>query len=346
MNISKRDFEEAARCVISAEQTGALWSALEKRAAGRQRFDLPHVAYYLGALVVILAMSWFMNLGWARFGGWGIFAISASYGAAFLAAGSVLWRREGLRVPGGLLVTLAVCITPLAVYGFERATGLWLQSAPGDYLDFDGWLRGSWFAMEAATIIAGLLALRFFRFPFLTAPVIFTLWFAAMDVTPLIFEREVFEYGYKVVSLVFGLALLLGSYLLDVLRPFGEDEDFTFWGYLFGTASFWGGLTTLGEGTEAGWLLYAVINALMVLFSVFLRRRVLIIFGSVGLLLYTGHLAYEIFEGSILFPFALSAVGLCVVALGILYARRGARIEQTLRGALPEGALRLLPRER
>jgi len=33
-------------------------------------------------------------------------------------------------------------MTPLAVYGFEWMTGLWLQGLPGEYRDFYGWIEG------------------------------------------------------------------------------------------------------------------------------------------------------------------------------------------------------------
>jgi hypothetical protein len=137
VKVSRKDFGWAvSEEVISEGQAGDLWRALERRNADRPRFDLPHVAYYLGALVVISAMTWFMTLGWERFGGGGILAISLSYAVAFAVAGGLLWRDKGLKVSGGLLVTAAVCMTPLAVYGFESTTGLWLQGMPGEYADF------------------------------------------------------------------------------------------------------------------------------------------------------------------------------------------------------------------
>src|ERR671916_1568600 len=75
MKVSRRDLEWAAsEGVISGGQAEDLWRALEGREAGRPRFDLPHVAYYFGAIVVISAMGWFMTLGWERFGGVGILA--------------------------------------------------------------------------------------------------------------------------------------------------------------------------------------------------------------------------------------------------------------------------------
>ena len=50
------------------------------------------MAYYLGALVVISAMTWFMTLGWERFGGGGILAISLSYAVVLVVPGGLRWR--------------------------------------------------------------------------------------------------------------------------------------------------------------------------------------------------------------------------------------------------------------
>jgi hypothetical protein len=45
-----------SRGVIGPEQVEPLWRALEERRTPRQSFDLPHVAYYLGALIVLLSV--------------------------------------------------------------------------------------------------------------------------------------------------------------------------------------------------------------------------------------------------------------------------------------------------
>jgi hypothetical protein len=84
-------------------------------------------------------------------------------------------------------------MTPLAVYGFEEMTVVWLQGTPGEYEDFYDYIKGGWFPMEVCTVGMGLLALRFFRFPFLTAPIAFALWFMSMDLTPLIYGRLYYE---------------------------------------------------------------------------------------------------------------------------------------------------------
>ena len=71
----------------------------------------------------------------------------------------------------------------------------------------------------------------------------------SMDLTPLLFCADVSEPElFQKVSLFFGLAVLLVSYLADLLTE--TQEDYAFWGYLFGTLAFWGGLSTLEGGTE------------------------------------------------------------------------------------------------
>jgi len=82
------------------------------------------------------------------------------------------------------------------------------------------------------------------------------------------------------------------------------------------------------------------------LVSVLLRRRVFIMFGSLGVFSYIGQLAWTIFEDSLLFPFALSAVGLAIIALGILYARNKGRIERQVLSFVPDAMRRALPPER
>jgi hypothetical protein len=164
----------------------------------------------------------------------------------------------------------------------------------------------------------------------------------SMDLTPLIYGTGYYGDGYQRVSLCFGLAVLICAYLVDRRTR----EDYAFWGYLFGTLAFWGGLTLLEGGSELDWFFYGLINLALVVLSVLLQRRVFIVFGSLGVFGYVGHLAWEIFEDSLLFPFVLSGAGLSIIALGILYARNRERLERALLSRVPEGLRRLLPHER
>jgi hypothetical protein len=143
------------------------------------------------------ALGWFMTLGWQKFGGGGIFLIAAAYAIAFLLAGYCLWFSQNLKIPGGLLFTLAVWMAPLAIYGLEELTGIWPQANPGAFRDYHIWVKGSWILVEMGTILASSVALRFIRVPFLTFPIAFSLWYMSMDLTPLLLRKNEFSWNER-----------------------------------------------------------------------------------------------------------------------------------------------------
>jgi len=340
--ISRSDLQWAVdNGVLQPGQDEALWRALEQRTAERPRFDGVHVAYYTGALIVIGAMGWFMGRGWESFSGGEIAMIAACYATAFLLVGRELWDRRGLRVPGGLLFTMAVGMVPLFTYGVLRHFDLWAQGDPGAYRGFHVWIKGSWVTLELATILAGLLVVRWRRFPFVTAPIAFALWYLAMDLGPLLLGVPELDWQTRYwVTASVGFVMLIGAYVVD-LR--GEAEDFAFWVYLFGVLAFWGGLSVMESDSELGKFVYALINVMMMVASVLLRRRVFVVFGALGLTGYIGSLAHRHFEDSVFFPFALTFAGLAVIALGVLYQRRRKELESLIQARVPAGLRRFLP---
>ncbi len=356
MKITRDDLQWAAsQSLITPRQADDVWAALARRPGGQPdshagserdpghspRFDGAHVAYYFGALLVIGAMGWFMTTAWEAFGGATLMAISIGYAICFVLAGRTLWDQNGLRIPGGLLFTMAVCMTPLATYGFERAVNLWPQSDPGSYSGFHMWVNGGWFMMEAATIVAGLAAIHFRRFAFLMAPIAFALWYMSMDLTPLVFGGTDYSWHNREwVSMLFGLAMLLAAYLVDLRGTVGED--FAFWGYLFGLLAFWGGLSMMDGASELSKFAYFGINLALIVLSVLLRQRAFIVFGSMGVMGYIGDLSYRVFKGSLMFPFVLTLIGILVIYLGVLYQRNSKAIDH-LRSQLPDAILQLVP---
>src|SRR4051812_31123156 len=112
MQIEREDLDEAVRQhLVDPQQAEELWAFLDarERAPSNGRFNGINVAYYVGALIVIGAMGWLMNLGWESFGGGGILVIAALYAVCFAFAGRTLYAKAETRVPGGLLYTMAVC---------------------------------------------------------------------------------------------------------------------------------------------------------------------------------------------------------------------------------------------
>ena len=61
-----------------------------------------------------------------------------------------------------------------------------------------------------------------------------------------------------------------------------------------------------------------------------LGRVTILVFGVVGVHLYLGHLAYEVFHDSMLFPFALALLGLSLILVTVFTQRWLGRKAQTV----------------
>ena len=77
-----------------------------------------------------------------------------------------------------------------------------------------------------------------------------------------------------------------------------------------------------------------------------LVRRAYAVFGAIGICMYLGRLASVVFKDSLLFPFALSLIGVAVIAAGLLYHRNEKAIAAWLSLHLPHAVLRLRPDNR
>lgn len=349
LRLRRADLTAAAETGILDPTTAErLWSFLAERAqpAGPvKRFDLTHVLWYVGALIVIAAMGLLQTTAWAAFGGAGLTAIALLYALGFTLAGRRAWS-AGLVVPGGLLVTIAVTMAPLAAYGIQEQLGWWpVDGEPGPYRDFYYWIRGSWLPMELATIAAGVLALRYFPFGFLVMPVAVALWFMSMDLVPWIFGPEWDSWRQRaIVSLWFGLAMTAVAWAVDRRgRRQHTGESLAFWLHLFAAIAIWGGVSWLYGLEDLRHVVFLGANVLLILFAVYIRQRVYAVFGGLGLFHYLSWLAWSVFADSLAFPFVLTALGVGVMYAGILLLRHQAAVERSLAERLPAPLLRLRP---
>jgi hypothetical protein len=101
----------------------------------------------------------------------------------------------------------------------------------------------------------------------------------------------------------------------------------------------------MDSNSEIGKFIYLLINVLMVAIGASLSRRVFAVFGGIGIAIYLGHLSHTVFRDSLLFPVALTAIGMAIIAAGVFWQRREAAIGASLRQWLPD-ALRLLVERR
>jgi hypothetical protein len=358
MEVSEADLRAAvAAGVLPPEGLVALLGFLAARRGGepiemaanvapRAKFDLSHVLWYAGALIVMSAMGLFSTLAFAAMGGTGLTVTALAYGGAFTAAGQYLWRTKNLRVPGGLLITIAVSMVPLAIYGIQSQCKLWGGDDPGAYQGFFNWSENSWLYMEVGTIAAAGVALVRYRFAFLVFVMAVMLWFMSMDVGAWYDGHASFgsdgAFGAdQAISMGFGLGMMVAAWAIDRRRFAGGD--YAFWLHLFGIMTFWAAVTSQDSDSEALEAAYFGLNVLLVLVSVFLMRPVYAVFGAIGMLLYLGHLAYDVFQNSLLFPFALSAMGVGVIWVGLVYYKRREIVAAWFEARLPGWVRRLRP---
>lgn len=311
-------------------------------ASDEPRFSFVHVLYYLGGMIAIGAMSLFMTLGWNALGGWGGFFTALCYGGLALALTHWFFQRKQLAIPAGIMATLAVVMVPLAIFGAQMALGYWDDAK--SYRDFHVFIDWRWIMMELGTLGAGAVLLWRYRFPFMLMPIAVTLWYMSMDLVPFLFGDSQNWEIRKFVSLWFGLAIVLLAFWVDVRSR--RSRDYAFWLYLFGVLTFWGGLSSMDSSSELGKLAYCGINVAMILIGAVLGRRVFAVLGGLGIAIYLGDISYRLFKGSLIFPFALSLIGLAVIWLGVIWQRREAEWSTRLCGYLPAALRELIEARR
>ena len=177
-------------------------------------------------------------------------------------------------------------MVPYTVYCYQRALDLWKDKDPGSFMDFRIYVRSGWIHMEIAAIAVGFIYLYLVPFPFLLAPVSFSLWFLSMDVAPLFRgfnSSNAFDIRLKL-SLGFGIGLMILGRLLEWVL--GSDPDFGFWLYLFGLIAFWFALISHPPTNDVmKQTVFLLINICLVLIGSHLDRVTFHLFGTVGVAL-------------------------------------------------------------
>jgi len=332
MKVTRKHLELAVtKDIISHDQAVKLYDFLKSLPSTGPSFDFTHVLYYMGGLIAIGAMTLFMNLGWENFGGWGIFFISLAYGGiGLLLCGR--FRKNGHAVPAGICATFVVALTPLAIYGLQQAMGWWVEGSP--YREYHHYIRWNWIYLEFGTLAVGAVIAWIYRYPFLQMPIAVTLWYMSMDLAVMLGGGEMPDFQFRaLISMYFGLTMTLFAFWVD-LRSI-KSGDYAFWLYLFGVMAFWGGMTSQHSDSELSKFIYLCINLLLLGFGVVIVRRVFVVFGAIGCSIYLGHLADKVFKDSWLFPIALTAIGLFIIYLGIVWQKNEQAIIQRVRRTLP-----------
>ena len=132
----------------------------------------------------------------------------------------------------------------------------------------------------------------------------------------------------------------MGSYHVDKKY---SDTDFAFWTYLFGMLAFCGGLSSMDSKSELSKLIYCRLNVGFIVVAVDLRRRVIIVFGTFGVLGYLSHLAWKVFMDSYAFPIVLALLGVFILFLAVKYQKNKNKFEAFVEGCLPTFLMKWRP---
>ena len=338
MNLTKQDLKNAVNeNIISFEQSEKLIEFLNKQPHSGPKFDFTHVLYYVGGMIAIGAMTLFMNLGWQSFGGIGFTVIALLY----TAIGIKLihqFKAKGYAIPAGICATFVIALTPLTIYGLQQSLGFWPDDSV--YRDYHRYVQWHWLYMELGTLVVGIILAWKYKYPFLMMPIAVTLWYLSMDITAMLTGGDFNWELRKLVSMISGLVMIGLAFWVDIRAR--NKADYAFWIYLFGVIAFWSGMSLQYSDSELSKFLYLCINLLMIVIGVTLVRRVFVIFGAIGSSGYLAHLAFSIFEDSWLFPIILTALGLLVIYLGILWQKHEPILTKKVRSKLPTALAELL----
>lgn len=340
MNISGTVLQKAVdEKIIDSQQAEALFNFIQNQSKTESGFNLNNVLYYFGGFFAIGAMSLLMNVGWKTFGGWGIFFLCLLYAFIGLYLSSK-FQKKSLIIPAQICATFVICLAPLAIYAFQLGMDWWPENKhPHDY---NYLLKLHCIFMELGTLLIGIVLAWKYRYAFMIIPIAVTGWFMSMDFTTMMLGVGPDFVPRANVSLCFGLVVMLCAFCVDV-RP-KKSVDYAFWLYIFGVLAFWGGMTAQDTNNELLKFVYLCINIIMMGLGVLLMRKVFNILGGIGSTLYLAHLTAQVFQGSVLFPLALTIIGFMIIYIGTLWQKNAAQITQTARSILPKPIQDLLVR--
>ena len=333
-----------ARGIITRAQLDAILSG-DAPASGAEGPRLPEevsrgfnavtIAYYAGAAAVLFAFGWFLVDRWRVLGAGGVLAVTLVYAALFWVAARVL-ARNGFRIAAALATLLVVGMTPLVTWSLLSLSGMWYEpprlSYPGRYVDLYSSLR--WLPIELATVLVALVAIRSTQFALLALPIAVALASLAQHLVPVLFDPLIGGELQDWMMLLASTALVFSGYVIAQREP--PDEDYAHWFYLVGLVT---GAIAFAELWDRPLMPHValMVGALLVVASLYLRRRIFLFFGALASVAYLFYLAFDVFRQTLSFPILLASFGLAVILLTVLFQRRYPSIARRMDAARGPG---------
>ncbi|OYV65470.1 MAG: hypothetical protein B7Z72_12250, partial [Gemmatimonadetes bacterium 21-71-4] len=342
--------DSVARGIITADQAAAIRELPEPEATGaveaRREINAVAIAYFVGGAAVLFAFGWFIVERWSALGPGGILVVSLIYAGLFALTARTLGR-YGFHVAAGVATFLTVGMTPLIVWALLDLGGLWYEPGirsglpPAIRVDVLESLR--WIPLQLATALAALVALRRIRFGILALPVAVVVPLVVTNAMPLFVDTEVLVELSAWALLVSAMVLLAAGYFVD--QHTEDGEDYAAWIYLPALATLAIAVMSIWPSIQGERHALIVIAIGLFALSLYLRRVVFVAFGALGVTVYLGYLAFDVFRQVANFPVLLATFGLSVIVVTVWLQRRypslarRVQAQQEKRGAVPHAPL-------
>jgi len=316
--------------LITSDQAAAIRHHLAEHGAVAGRggsaprrggLNLLTIAAYFGAFLLVLAYTLYVGLQWEQLSYLVRAVIAAVTIAVFCMAGELL-RRNQYITAGNLLIFAGVGVVPLLVHTLFGAAQIWPEEpAYGEF--YRRVVLPQWIAMELAGIAAALVAVWVTRFPLITLHIAVWTWFLSMDLARWAFGSTgwMWDDRERLVGAVAGVAMLGAGVVLQ----WRTVRDYSLWLYLAGHVALLINLGTLAldRGQDIYGLTFLAIHVGFVAASVWLQRRIVLVFGALGCFIYVTYLALSVFEGALGFVVAVGVIGLLLLLGTVAYQRFG-----------------------
>ena len=293
--------------------------------------DPPNVLWFFGAFTLGVGVYDLIEAVPSSQSGLWILVTAVAFFVAFALA-SVILRRRGWWIPGGLSAALAVAVFPAVAVSFLTLIGVWPSDPFFEPLqEFSGWT----FGVGLATALVGFVAWWLTRFSFVLAVAIGAILVSAQLLTPGL-DEDPSGSQRAATALVIGAILFVVGVFVDV---FGRRRE-AFWFEVLGLFSVAAALVYLTADSgdpERGWIPMLIGGSFLLIASGPVRRASWALYGVLGVYATIVHyLQKELDEQRWPFALLLIALALLIVALGMAQQRYGPKAQRFVRRPPPE----------
>ena len=243
----------------------------------RPRWSTASALVYIGGLVVLTATGSLLGILGEDHGEWALAGYGLVAAAAALGIALLLQQRDR-DVAAGLAATLAVIFVTVSVAAFLSAVGI---------LDDEEGYDPAVHIVEAAILVAALLALYRFRAPLLMLVIGLTVFVTLLDIASTI----PWDYAETTAALLVGLLFVAAGVIVDR----SGREPYGFWLHFIAAFAVGGSVLDLvAEEGDAGWILIGVVSLAYVAVAHVLERSVYAVVGAIGILATTTYFTFDV----------------------------------------------------